>query len=437
MFDLVILGGGSAGHAAANEAIKLKKKVCIIDKPPFGGLCILHGCMPSKTLIHTAKVAELINSSKEIGITVSKPKFNIKKIVERKNKIIKSFANYKLNSLKKITLIKGTAKFISKNEVKVNNKIIKGKKFLVATGSKPINPKFEDLKKINYLTYPSALAIKSYPKSMAFLGAGPVSLELAYYFHNLGVKCTILQRSSNILSKFDNDISKTLEKTLKKKGIKIYTNTNLKKFYKKNNKKVILFNNKKLEVDEIFVGFGVTPNLDLDLEKADIKLKNNLPLLNKYLQSTNKNIFFAGDSTNIWKIVTVATEQGKVAVNNMFQKKKPINYLKFPMAVFTHPEIAFIGLTEKEAKRRNIKIKVKKVFYKDLGRAITENETQGFIKFILNKDKILGVSIIGHLASDIIVEAIPLLFFKATLKDLEQMQYIHPTFGEIFSYIFD
>ena len=445
MYDLVVLGGGSAGYSAAMTALKFKKKVCIIEKGPFGGLCILKGCMPSKTLIHSARINEIIKKSKTFGINVEgKVSIDTNKIIERKNRIIKGFADYRKGVVesKDIGLIYGKAEFISKNEIKVNNKIVKGKNILISTGSKEFIPEIPGLKETGYITSDEALELKKLPKSIAVLGAGPVGIELGYYFSGLGVKTTIIQRSDQILSNNDYDCAKELETALKNKGIQIYTNTSIKSISK--DKKISFSHNnkeKEITVDEILVAFGRNPNLTgLNIEKANIKIEKGVIKSNNYLQTNIKNIYIAGDSSANLAVVNVAVEEGRVAAINMFSKKKEkINYNLFPMAVFSHPELAWIGIQEKEAKEKNLNVKIGKFYFKDLGKAECLDETDGFIKFVVDKknNRILGVSIVGHEASDLIHEAIPLLYYKATLNDLKKMPHLHPTFGEIYSYLVD
>ncbi|MBI4159133.1 NAD(P)/FAD-dependent oxidoreductase [Candidatus Woesearchaeota archaeon] len=449
IYDLVILGGGSAGYSAAMTALKFKKKVCIIEKGPFGGLCILKGCMPSKTLIYSARINEIIKKSKTFGIDI-KGKINIDpaSIINRKNKIIQGFADYRKNIIKNkrdINLIYGEAKFISKNEVEVNKRVIKGKNFLISTGSKESIPPILGLKETGYIISDEALELKKFPKSLAILGGGPVAIELGYYFNGLGVKTAIIQRSEQILSNNDLDCAKELENALKNKGISIYTNTSIKSFSKSNKGKKIIFDHNKQEkeiiADEILVAFGRKPNLEgLNVEKAGIKPEKGLIKNSNYLETNTKNIYIAGDSSANLAVVNVAVEEGRVAATNMFSKnKEKIDYSAFPMAVFSHPEFAWIGLSEKEAEEKKINVKIGKFYFKDLGKAECIDETEGFIKFIADKktNKILGVSIVGHEASDLIHEAIPLLYFKATLDDLKKMPHLHPTFGEIYSYLVD
>lgn len=447
VYDLVIIGGGSAGYSAALTALNLKKSVCMIEKGPFGGLCILKGCMPSKTLIHSARVAETIQHADEFGIQVNKKiKINTNKIINRKNRIIQGFAHYRkisANKHKNLDLVDGLASFVSKKAVMVDKKIIKGNNFLISTGSSISVPPIEGLKETKFITSDEALDLKNLPKSLAVLGGGPVALELSYYFHSLGVKVAIIQRSNQILSESDKDCAKSLEEALQKKGIMIYTNTNLKKFSKSSGKKKIVFDHgksqKTMVVDEILAAFGRQPNIKkLNLESIGVKVEKGTPVSNKYLQTSIDNIYVAGDSSGNLPVVNVAVEEGRIAALNMFSKKQTVDYNLFPMAVFTHPEYAWIGVTEKKAKDKKLKVNIGKFPYSDLGKAETIGETGGFIKFITNKNgKILGVSIVGHQADNIIHEALPLLYFNATLQDLKKMPHLHPSIGEIYSYLVD
>ncbi len=448
-YDLVVVGGGSAGYSAAITAAEMKKKICIIEKGPFGGLCILKGCMPSKTLIYSARVAEIIKKSDVYGIKINKSfKVNLPYIIKRKNRLIEGFADYRknlINKNKNIKLIYGEAKFISKNKLKVGNRIIEGKHFLISTGSKIFIPAIPGLEETSYLTSDDVLNLKKFPKSIGILGGGPVGIELGYYMHQLGVKTVILERSEQILSSTDYDCAKELERSLKEKGINIYTNTTLTKFSKSGKKKKIFFSQgkskKAIIVDEILAAFGRRPDTKgLSLESAGIRLKDRKPVINKYLQTSVRNIYIAGDASSNLPVVNVAVEEGRIAAKNMFSfRKQSINYHMFPIAVFSHPEFAWVGISEREAKEKRIEIKVGKYPFNDLGKAICLDETDGFIKFIVNKknNQIIGVSIVGKEASDLIHEAVPLLYYKATISDLKKMPHIHPTFGEIYSYLVD
>ena len=450
MYDLVILGGGSAGFHAAMTALKFKKKVCVIEKGPFGGLCILNGCMPSKTLLYSARLAELFKKSHKLGVyNDGKIKIDMGYMIARKNKIIHGFASARkefLEGQKNLDVVYGGAEFVDKKAVRVGEKLIEGKYFLIATGSKIFIPDVPGLKETGFITSDDALELKKLPESIAVIGGGAVGVELAYYFYGLGSKVILLQRGEQLLNGVDKDIAKELERIFVEKGIKVYKNTSLKNFSLRNGKKQITFEHGKSElqinVDELLIATGRKPNIDsLQLYKAGVKVDKGNIIVNDYLQTSNKNVYAAGDVSGKMPVVNVAVEEGRIAASNMFEKKKEkLDYLMVPAAVFSHPEIAWTGLNEEEAKMKyKNNVLIGKLPYSELGKAECYDETDGFIKFIVERKskRILGVGIIGHEASDIIHEALPLLHFKATLYDLKKMLHIHPTFGEIFAYLCD
>jgi len=448
MYDLVVIGGGSAGFSAASNAEKIGKKVCLIEKGPFGGLCILKGCMPSKTLLYSARLKELIQNAHKFGIYIDgRVKIDMQHMISRKNKIIKGFADYREEALKnkKIDFVTGEAEFVDKKTVKANGKLITGKNFLISTGSRIFIPNVSGLKETGYITSDEALELKTIPETIAIIGGGAIGVEFAYYFHHMGSKVTLIQRGSQLLNGVDKDIAKELELIFKKKGIKVYTGTELKKF-DRGEKKIVVFEYGRgefeIKVDEILIATGRKPNIDsLNLDRVKVRVDKGNILSNDYLQSSNKNVYAAGDVSGKMLVVNVAVEEGRIAVHNMFGKRKEkLDYNLVPSAVFSHPEIAWVGLNEEQARKKyKNNIEIGKFPYADLGKAECLGETEGFIKFIVEKKskRILGVSIIGHEASDIIHEAVVLLHYKATLKDLKKMMHIHPTFGEIYSYLAD
>ena len=331
MYDLVIIGAGSAGYHAAMSAVKLKKKVCVIDKGPFGGLCILKGCMPSKTLLYSARLNELMKKAHKLGIVLpQEPVVNLPYIIHRKDKIIQGFADYKKEVLEKnkkyIRLVYGTAEFVSPKEVRVNNIKIKGKYFLIATGSKIFIPPIEGLQETGYLTSDEALEIKKLPESLVILGAGAIAMELGYYFQSLGAKVTILQKNNQILDHMDHASAKEVEEIFRKKGMQIYTGVDIKRISKDDTKKKIEFlhktTKKMIVTDEILLALGRRPNLEpLNVEKAGIKLYNGKLKTNKFLQTNVKHIYAAGDASGNLLVVNVAVEEGKIAAENMFSSK--------------------------------------------------------------------------------------------------------------------
>ena len=452
MYDLVIIGAGSAGYHAAMSAVKLKKKVCVIDKGPFGGLCILKGCMPSKTLLYSARLMELFKKAHKFGVYAEgRVAIDMPHMISRKNGIIKGFADYRKESFDKkvksreIDFIPGEAGFVDRNSVRVGDKLVKGVNFLIATGSEVVIPEINGLKETGYITSDDALELKKLPGSIAVIGGGYIGVELAYYFHALGVKTIIIERGERLVKIADSDIGKELERVFAGKGIKVYTKAGVREISKAGGKKKIVFEQGEseihVEVDEILVAVGRKPNIDgLELSRAGVKVMNNRINVDDYLGTNVKNIYAAGDAAGRLMVVNAAVEGGRIAVGNMFGKKKEkLEYDRVPFAVFCNPEIAWIGIGEDEAKKRKLNIEVRKIGFAELGKAECYDETDGFIKFVIEKKsrRILGVGIIGHNAADLIHEGVPLLYYKAKIDDLKKMMHVHPSFGEIYSYLAD
>jgi len=448
-YDLVVIGGGSAGYSAASTAIGYGKSVAVVEKGPFGGLCILKGCMPSKTILHSAEVARTIDSASEFGVNVSgKVSYNAAKIIDRKNQIIREFVVYREEAIrKKVDLIDGFSEFYSNNAVKVNREFIEGENFLVSTGSRIFVPDIPGLDDVGYITSDDALELREFPESLVVLGGGPVTLEMATYFSSLGVKTSIIQRSDHVLSSGDEDLARVVEESFRNRGVDVYTGAQLRNFSMENGKKRVEFeqNGKSLEVmaEQIFAGFGRVPDfVNLGLERTEMELdERGYPVLNDYLQTSLDNIYVAGDANGLREVVNVAVDQGRIVAENMFsgREKKGLDYSKYALVTFTDPEIAQVGLTEKEAKKKRLDFKVGKLPYEDLGKAVCIGKEEGFIKAIVdnNTDRILGIGIVGYLATDIISTGVSLLYFNATLQDLKSMSnwFAHPTIGEIYSYL--
>src|SRR3989344_4088662 len=308
----------------------------------------------------------------------------------------------------------------------VGDKLVKGVNFLIATGSEVVIPEINGLKETGYITSDDALELKKLPGSIAVIGGGYIGVELAYYFHALGVKTIIIERGERLVKIADSDIGKELERVFAGKGIKVYTKAGVREISKAGGKKKIVFEQGgseiHVEVDEILVAVGRKPNIDkLELSRAGVKITNGRINVDDYLGTNVKNIYAAGDAAGRLMVVNAAVEGGRRAVGNMFGKKKEkLEYDRVPFAVFCNPEIAWIGFAE-------------------LGKAECYDETDGFIKFVIEKKsrRILGVGIIGHNAADLIHEGVPLLYYKAKIDDLKKMMHVHPSFGEIYSYLAD
>ncbi|HEX9758263.1 MAG TPA: dihydrolipoyl dehydrogenase [Nitrospiria bacterium] len=444
-FDLVVIGAGSGGFAAARVATGLGKKVALIDKGPFGGLCILKGCMPSKTLLRSAELVHLGKTSIKLGVSFKKPQIDYPGIISRKNEIIKGFSDYRFQEVvsnPNITFIDGLAQFRSPREIQVGSRIIQGEKFVIGTGSDLAIPPIPGLKEFGFITSDDALELTKLPKSLAVLGAGAVGLELGQHFARMGVKVTILERSGHVLSKEDEDIGTALGQYLQEEGMEVCHHLTFERVSKKGTLKSFEITcqgtPRSVEVEEILLAAGRQPQLEgLNLEAAGVETNWNGIIVNDEMETKTTGIFAVGDVTGIYQLTHVAVYQGEVAGHNAFsEQKKKADYRIVPFVVFTDPTFAKVGLTEKEAQQKGINVQVASFPFNDLGKAICTGQTQGFAKMIADSKtgEILGVQVLGPEGGELIHEMIVAMTFRSTVQQFLQIPHYHPTLSEIFTY---
>ena len=276
-FDVVILGGGSAGYAAASSAQSHGAKVAIVDPGPLGGLCILRGCMPTKTILRSSDIISLMRRAEEFGLLPVEAGADLASINDRKNLLIREFTDYRVKQLKdpRFKLIQEKAEFISSNEVRVGTKTLKANSFIIATGSVITEYPIPGLKETGYVTSDEVLTMRNTPESIIVLGAGAVAVELAQFFLRIGTKVTLIQRSSHILSSGDEDLAHPVEDRFREEGMDLYTGTKIIKAVRENNRSTIFFKHegkeKRVEAEFIFQGLGRRPNIDgLNLPAAGV-----------------------------------------------------------------------------------------------------------------------------------------------------------------------
>ncbi|HXM19513.1 MAG TPA: FAD-dependent oxidoreductase [Candidatus Tumulicola sp.] len=442
-FDFCVLGAGSAGYAAAVIARDLGKSVALADGTgPLAGLCILRGCMPSKTLLRSAEVAHLAAKAAEVGVIVRDVRPDMTAIIERKRRIIQGFAEYRVEGIEKFPLFRGAPRFTGARELKVGEDVLRAQKFLIATGSIVDVPDIAGLKETGFLTSDDVLELERLPKSIIVLGGGPVACELAQYLARCGSDVTMVQRSVTLLSDEDEDVGEALETALEKEGIAVVTGTKLASVDRKDGKKRVVFEGaghlEERSADEILLALGRRAKVEgFDFEAAGVVYDRDGIKVDGYLRTSNPDVYAAGDCNGLNQLVHVAVYEGQLAARNAFgETARAAEYdLQYARAVFTDPQVAIAGCTEREC--RNLGIAYSKAVYpfSDLGKGIATNLTEGFVKMLAARDgRILGVAIVGAEASDMIHEAIALLYFKANVRDVLEMPHLHPTLAEIITY---
>ena len=444
-FDLCVVGAGSAGFAAAVAARTMGKSAAFVDgNAPLGGLCILRGCMPSKTVLRSAEVAQLARTAREVGITVDGVRPDVRAVITRKRRIIEGFADYRRQQIREFPLFQGELHFTARNEITVGADVIAARKFVVTTGSVINVPKtIPGLVETGFVTSDDILEMETLPESFVTLGAGPGGVELSQYLVRMGCRVAIVQRSKTVLSTEDPDVGEALGKALEHDGVELTTGTTIKRVERSGTRKRVVVQRGPaetfFEADEIFLALGRRPNVEgFGLETAGINFDTHGIKVNEFLQTSNPDVYAAGDVLHdSLELVHVAVYEGQLAAHNAFDATpKAAQYdLQGSRAVFTEPQVAVAGLNERQCRERGIAYAVARYPFDDLGKAISANVTQGFIKMLAALDgTILGVTIVGTEAADFIHEAVALIYFNANVRDVLQMPHLHPTLAEIITY---
>lgn len=443
-FDLVIIGGGAAGFAAATRADELKIKTVIINTGlPMGGTCVNVGCVPTKHLLAIGKELYSSKHPKFKSISQSESIFDFKKALSDKDKLLLALRqkNYQevLKSFKYVTWIEGKSMFESEHTIRIGDKIIEADKILIATGCSTKIPDVEGLNEARYLTNREALSLTKLPSSLIILGGGPVGLEFAQVFSRLGSEVTLIEYSERILAMQEPEISELLKKYLEAEGIKIITSAKATKVTKtEKQKKVTIEINGKTKViaaSDILVATGVTGNIKgIGLEKIGIETEKDCHIkVNEFLQTNIAHIYAAGDCVCHMCLETVAAKEGKIAVENIYEgAKKKIDFSNVPYAVFTDPEVASVGLTEAQYMEKYHTCNCRTVYMDKVPKALAINDTRGLIKMVAHHEtnKIMGVHILSPVASEMIHAAVLAVKFGLTVDDIIDTVFVFPTFSE-------
>jgi pyruvate/2-oxoglutarate dehydrogenase complex dihydrolipoamide dehydrogenase (E3) component len=444
-FDVAVIGGGSAGYSAASTAQSLGVRVAIIDPGPLGGLCILKGCMPTKTILRSSDIMALMRRAGEFGIQPVDPHASLPAINDRKNKLIQEFTDYRVEQLKssRFTLIQERAEFITPHEIRVGNQTLKAKSFILATGSVIADYPVPGLKETGYITSDDVLQMREAPQSIIVLGAGAVAVELAQFFLRIGVKVSLLQRSPHILSKGDEDLARPVEHRFRQEGMDLYTGTNILKAEKTQVGSTVYFQHegeeKHVSAQFILQALGRRPNSDgLRLESAGVETHKGRITVDAKMKTSQPHIFAVGDVNGIHEVVHIAIQQGEVAGYNAVhpENEREVDDRLKSSVVFTDPAVASVGLSEKECQAKSIAYLAASHPFDDHGKSMCLGETHGHVKLLCDpvSGKVLGGHIVGPEAGELIHELITLMHFDGTVKDLAGIPHYHPTLAEILTY---
>ena len=445
MYDLIVLGGGPAGYNAAEHAGKAGLKTLVIEERALGGVCLNEGCIPTKTLLYSAKIYDYAKHSADYGVKFGTAEIDHGFVVERKNKVVKQLVSGVGAKLKKakVEVVNATATIKERNAegfvVVAGDKEYVGKQLLICTGSSAAVPPIDGLKESLAsgfaLTNREVLDLPALPKSIVIVGGGVIGLEMASYFNSCGVKVSVVEMLDHIAGPTDLEISKMLEKEYSARGVEFILGAKVTSIkdkavsYEKDGKLTVL------PCDYALVSIGRRARTaGIGCENIGLKLERGAIVTNEYGKTNVPGVWAAGDVNGKSMLAHTAYREGEVCINNILGKKDRINYNSIPSVIYTNPEVAAVGETEESAKAKGLDVTVETVTLKYSGRYIAENEHgNGVVKLIIdNKHKnILGVHMIGTYASEIIYGAAMMVECEMRVTDVQKLVFPHPTVCEV------
>ena len=441
IYDLAIIGGGPAGYVAAERAGAKGLSVIVFDKRALGGVCLNEGCIPTKTLLNSAKVLEYAHEAEKYGIKVENISIDFKKIMARKDKVVRKLVSgvgAKLKHAKADVVIANAVIREKRGEVitiDADNLVYQATRLLICTGSEAAVPPIPGLDGSLIVTNREILQLKECPKSLVIIGGGVIGSEFADFFNAMGTKVTVIEMLPEILTGVDEEIAAFVRKEFEKKGVAYHLNA---KVTKLNGKEVVFEKDgqeQRITGDEVLLSVGRKANVaGIGLENIGVEFTPRGIKIDQNCRTNVPNVYAAGDITGFSLLAHTASREGEVAVNHILGRKDVMRYDAIPGVVYTHPEIAGVGLTESAAKEKGIEVEVKQLSMAYAGRFIAENEGKdGFCKVIVGKKykEILGIHMVGGACSEMIWGACAIIESQLRIQDVEEIVFPHPTVSEI------
>jgi mycothione reductase len=443
-FDVLVIGSGS-GILVASVAVESGFKVALVENGKMGGTCINVGCVPSKILIHPADVIQTLAEAEKIGVKATLDRVDFQNIVNRMNSIVYHDTKQQtvaVESTPQMKWFKEKGEFISDYTMQIGSQTIKAKVIFIASGARPSIPPIKGIEKVSYLTSDTVLQLRTRPKSIIIVGGGYIGMEYGHFFSSIGTKTTIIQHDERLLTEEEPEISELLKEEAKKR-MDIFLNFDAVEVNEKGNQKVLVAKNRQddtekiFTADEIMIATGRTPNsVSLHPEKTGVQLdQRGFIIVNDYLETTKKNIYALGDAIGKQMFKHAANYEAGLAWHNFSNEKHKVkmNFLATPHGVFTHPQIAAVGLREEEA-RKNYDILVGRAEYKETAMGAAMGELEGFVKVIVEKEtnRILGGHIIGSEATLLIQEITNAMSTgNGDYGPIARGMHIHPALNEV------
>ena len=436
-YQVIIIGGGPAGYTAAEAAGKGGLSVLLIEKNSLGGVCLNEGCIPTKTLLYSAKTYDSAKHASKYAVNIPEVSFDLPKIIARKSKVVRKLVlgvKAKLTA-NNVTIVSGEAQIIDKNTVRCGEETYEGENLILCTGSETFIPPIPGVDAVNYWTHRDALDSKELPASLAIVGGGVIGMEFASFFNSMGVRVKVIEMMPEILGAMDKETSAMLRADYTKKGVNFYLNT---KVTEVSDKGVTVEKDGKssfIDADRILVSVGRKANItQVGLDKLNIELHRNGVVVDEHMLTSHPRVYACGDITGFSLLAHTAIREAEVAINHILGIDDRMDYDCVPGVVYTNPELAGVGKTEEELIAKGIYYRIQKLPMVYSGRFVAENELgNGLCKLIIDhNDRIVGCHMLGNPASEIIVVAGIAIQRGYTVDEFRKSVFPHPTVGEIY-----
>ena len=435
-YQVAIIGGGPAGYTAAEAAGKAGLSVVLFEKQSLGGVCLNEGCIPTKTLLYSAKTYDGARHAAKYAVSVPEVSFDLPKIIARKQKVVRKLVLGVKGKLTAhgVTIVSGEATVTDKNHVECGGETYECENLLLCTGSETFVPAIPGIDKVSYWTHRDALDNKELPASLAIIGGGVIGMEFASFFNSLGVEVHVVEMLDKILGPMDRELSEMLQAEYAKRGIKFYLSHKVTGVHGTEVSVEKDGETFTLHGDKVLLSVGRRPvTKGFGLETLAPETFRNGVKVNEYMQTSLPNVYACGDITAFSLLAHTAVSEAEVAVDHLLGKSRPMSYKAIPGVVYTNPEIAGVGKTEEELQAEGISYTVKKIPMAFSGRFVAENEMgNGVCKLILSEDEtLIGAHMLGNPASELIVIAGIAIEKGMKSDELKSFVFPHPTVGEI------
>jgi dihydrolipoamide dehydrogenase len=436
MYDVAILGGGPGGYVAAIRAAQLGGSVVLIEKDLIGGTCLNRGCIPTKALLGSTSKLRNIRHAEEFGIKVEKVSFDREAIASRAKKVVDTLRTGLAGVLKShcIEIVNENGVFLETSKIQVGDRVIEAKEIILATGSEVAKFPSLGIDGERVFTSDEALNLSFIPEKLAVVGSGAIGLEFAEIYSELGSKILLIEAYERLAPAVDAELSNQLKRLLKKKGYEILLGTRVEGIEKGEALTLKLSDGTSVEADAVLVAVGRKANTEGFAEKGLQLDSRKFVLVDEKMRTNLPHVWAIGDITGKWMLAHVASHQGIVAAENIFENPAEMNYSNVPSCIYCEPEIAQAGITEEEAKRSGISYKVGRFPFAASGKALADGDTDGMVKVLSEEgsNRLLGVHILGPHASALIQEGVLAMDYRHSAEEILESIHAHPALGEAF-----